>query len=93
MNDTIYSLSEDYALFHGDFASGGYFLFNLASGKIFRLNKVSHAMLETFDGKQSVEEILQGLSARYNAEKERVQADFLSLLEQWVKQGILTERR
>jgi len=93
MMNQVFALSTDYALQHGDFAPRGYFLFNLQSGKIFKLNKVSYAMLEAFDGSRSVDGVVQAMLARYNVDVGRVSSDLSALVDQWVKQGILVERR
>lgn len=93
MTSRVYRLASAYALHNGDSHKGIAYLFNIESGKVYKLNGVSYTMLASFDGKKTTEQILSELLARYRAEPQRIQADFKSLTETWVNGRILEERR
>ena len=93
MTSQVLELSTDYALHHGDFVSGGFFLFNLTTGKIFKLNKESHTMLAAFDGNRRVDEVLKTMLKCYDAPEEQVSTDFSTMIDRWLEQGILVEKK
>ena len=93
MTGRIYQLASAYALHNGVSHQGIAYLFNVETGKVYKLNGVSYTMLASFDGKKTAKQILSELLARYRAEPQRIEADFESLTETWVKDKILEERR
>jgi hypothetical protein len=86
-----YILSTDYALHKDENDSGQYLLFNIQTGKIFKLNKTSYYMLESFDGEASVDQIQSKLLIKYQGDENQIVGDFLSLTKQWVARGILVD--
>lgn len=92
MLDRVYSLANDYALYHFEGQRDRYFLFNIRTGKIFRLNCVSYRMLESFNGERRVCEILQILSRRFSAEEAVIREDLIRMIDTWVGCGILVQR-
>lgn len=93
MNGKVYQLASAYALHNGNSPKGAAYLFNIETGKVYKLNGVSYAMLASFDGKKTTEQILGELLARYRGEPERIEADLRSFTDRWVKSKILEERR
>ncbi len=93
ISSKVFFLSEDYVLHHTNFESCSFMLFNIKTGRIYRLNNVSFSMLKAFDGHRTCEQILYDLHARYDIDFQCISADFSHLLDIWVNKGILVERR
>ncbi|GAB6187323.1 PqqD family protein [Thermopirellula anaerolimosa] len=85
----VYQLAGDYTLYQGQPDEKRYCLFNVRDGKIFRLNAVSYAMLESFDGEDTVETIATKLSQRFAASVEEIRNDLLAMIAEWTNRGIL----
>ena len=93
MNGKVYQLATAYALHNGDSPKAAAYLFNVETGKVYKLNSVSHTMLASFDGRKTTDEILGELLARYRGEPGQIESDFRALTETWLQSKILEERR
>ena len=92
MENKIYYLADNYSLFQGEFKSEKYYLFDIVEGSIFKLNEVSHDMLSHFDGENKVSDVLSSLLKEYDVEKEKLEEDLSSMVEEWVANDVLIEK-
>ncbi len=88
----VLALADGFVLYGGQPEEERFYLFNTETGKIFNLNKTSHAILELFDGSQCVDEIADKLSKRFAVDPVRLQADLERMAQKWADQNILLEK-
>ena len=62
---------------------------HLPSGNYFSLNSVGTQMWENIDGRRTVRELADLISAEYDAEPERIQQDVLNLINELVSEGLV----
>jgi hypothetical protein len=62
---------------------------HLPSGNYFSLNAVGTQIWESIDGRRTVRELADLISADYDAEPERVQQDVLNLISDLVSEGLV----
>ena len=62
---------------------------HLPSGNYFSLNSVGTQMWENIDGRRTVRELADLISAEYDAEPERIQPDVLNLINELVSEGLV----
>ena len=86
---SLLKLSSDYALHKLEGSILAFHLFNINSGEIYKLNAVSFAFLEAFDGKRTVMDILESAIAHYNIDPQILTDDFMALVGQWKSLHIL----
>jgi len=90
MKKEVYSLNNRYFLWKGEYVENiKYWLFDTEKGKIYKLNETSFTMLSLFDGRRTVEEILNVLMDIYDGHREQLKDDFKNLFEKWLKMAIL----
>jgi hypothetical protein len=89
MDKKIFSLSEDYNLYHADLKEKKYYLFNTVEGTYFNLNEVAFDMLSLFDGKKKVSEVENKLKNMYNISEAKLKDDLLTLVDIWIREKIL----
>lgn len=89
LTQQVYQLAGDYILYRGQADEDRYYLFNVRDGKIFRLNAVSYAMLESFGGEETVEGIAVKLSKRFAAGIDEIRNDLTVMITEWTNRGIL----
>lgn len=87
--EIVYKLSDNYVLFHGQLDEDRHYLFDIQSGKVFRLNAVSYAMLESFDGEKTVEGVVAELTKQFDASENEIRNDLLEMVQVWLDRGIL----
>lgn len=88
-NTSNIKLNSDFML-HKNEESGDFFLINIKSGSLFQLNNTSYDFLALCDGEYSYKQILEKLSTMYSVEQCILDADFLSLLNEWQDKEIIT---
>lgn len=89
MENKVYTLSNSFSLFKGEFNKEKYFLFNIEDGTIYRLNEVSYDILALFDSVRDIEAVLLRFINLYQGEHDRMKADFGKLLQSWIDKKIL----
>ena len=62
----------------------------LAPERVFTPDPIAATVLQLCDGKRSVDEIADELSRNYNAPKERILADIISMLQELADKGVVT---
>jgi pyrroloquinoline quinone biosynthesis protein D len=62
----------------------------LAPERVFSPDAIAVAVLKLCDGSRTVEDIAVELSQSYNAPKERILADILSVLQELADKGVVT---
>ncbi len=70
---------------------GKYWLFNIETGDIFRLNEVSMCILEDLREGATVERLVMKLLKVYEAEEDLVREDVREILSELLKEKIITE--
>ena len=65
-------------------------LFDLRTGRSYRLNRVGTAIWEQCSGTATLEEIHRSVCAHLNLSLERVHDDVVSFVAQWSHEGLLT---
>jgi len=90
--NAVFSLSSEYLLYRGKDGESDFFIFNIADGKVFKLNASSYAMIETFDGKRRLSEVVAVLQKRFDISPDQLSSDLFSLLRVWVDKKILFEK-
>lgn len=87
LNDnTVVRLPRGVRMRH-DAARGGWVL--LAPERIFQLDAIAHAVMSHVDGRQSVSQIVDTLTADYNAERSRIRHDVLALFHALIDRRVL----
>lgn len=66
---------------------------HLPSGNYFSLNAIGTQVWEKIDGKRTVRELADLISAEYDAEPERIQEDVLKLIDDLVSEGLVLAER
>jgi len=89
MGNKVYTLSDIYSLFKGEFNENKYYLFNIEDGTIYRLNEVSYDILSLFDGVRNLEKVIEVFINQYQGEPDRMRSDINRLLGTWLDKGIL----
>ncbi len=85
----FFTLSDDYMLHRGNDGEKDFFLFNVSTGKIFKLNETSFTILESFSEDLSFTAVLDNLSKKFSIEKSVLIKDLSSLMVKWTEKGIL----
>lgn len=92
METSIFILEERFALYKGDISTDLlYYLFDTQDGRIFRLNKVSFAILELIDGKKTISDIMKILKERFNVEEDRLRKDVYFFISKLQEKKIIKE--
>lgn len=85
----IFTLSDDYMLHRGNEGEKDFFLFNVSTGKIFKLNETSFTILESFSDNLSFSDVLDNLTRKFSVEKGILIKDLSGLMEKWTENGVL----
>ena len=83
-------LTKDYMLHKVDGENPAFFLFNIASGKMFKLNTTTYNFLSMCDGTRSISSIITTLAKDYQVDYQHVEKDFLPLIKKWFELNILS---
>ena len=59
--------------------------------RIFALNPVAEFIWQQLDGKQKLENILEGITANFNIEKVQAESDLREFILRLIKEGIIEE--
>jgi pyrroloquinoline quinone biosynthesis protein D len=62
----------------------------LAPERVFTPDAIAVAVLKLCDGSRTVEEIAAALARTYNAPRERIRADIVSMLQELADKGVVT---
>jgi pyrroloquinoline quinone biosynthesis protein D len=62
----------------------------LAPERVFTPDAIAIAVLQLCDGSRSVEAVAEELARTYNAPKERIRADIVTLLQELADKGVVT---
>jgi len=87
----FFSLSEDFMLHRGNEGEKDFFLFNVSTGKIFKLNETCFIILESFSENLSFSDVLDSLTKKFSVEKGVLIKDLSCLMEKWVENGVLVD--
>jgi hypothetical protein len=85
----IFTLSENYMLHRGNDGEKDFFLFNVSTGKIFKLNETSFTILESFSDNLSFSDVLDNLTKKFSIEEDVLIKDLSGLMGKWTENGIL----
>ena len=85
----FFTLSDDYMLHRGNDGEKDFFLFNVSTGKIYKLNETSFTILESFAEDLSFAAVLDNLTKKFSIEKSVLITDLSGLMEKWIEKGIL----
>ena len=83
-------LSSDYMLHKDENTHPVFFLFNINSGTMFKINETTSDFLSMCDGTKSISDIILMLAKDYKIDYECVKNDFLPLVKKWVDLNILS---
>lgn len=70
-----------------------FLLLNMRNGQYYSLNEVGGQIWSLCDGKHTVEQIVEALSAEYDATTETLTSDALELLDELRNQKLITESK
>lgn len=87
----FFTLSDDYMLHRGNDGEKDFFLFNVSTGKIFKLNETSFSILEGFSGNVPFSTVIDNLTKKFAVEKSILIKDLTGLMEKWTETGVLVE--
>lgn len=87
----FFTLSDDYMLHRGNDGEKDFFLFNVSTGKIFKLNETSFTILGSFSEDLSFAAVLDNVTKKFSIEKSVLIKDLSGLMEKWTESGILIE--
>lgn len=82
------TLSKDYML-HDENSKNIYFLFNITTGEIFKLNSTSFYFIKKCDGVSPIEDIFDDMSKNFAIDIKKIKKDFNPLLNLLIKKKIL----
>ncbi len=88
----IYVLGRQWLLQRQEPASKWSYLFNVATGEVFRLNSLAYEMLDHFTGDKTVNEIAHSIASRFSADYDRVVKDLVAFVWNCVTIGILVPK-
>lgn len=87
----FFTIADDYMLHRGNDREKDFFLFNVSTGKIFKLNETSFTILESFSENVSFSAVVDNLTKKFSIEKGVLIKDLSSLMEKWIESGVLVE--
>ena len=87
----FFTLSDDYMLHRGNDGEKDFYLFNVSTGKIFKLNETSFTILESFSEDLSFAAVLDSLTKKFSIEKSVLIKDLSGLMEKWTEKGVLVD--
>jgi hypothetical protein len=87
----FFTLSDDYMLHRGNDGEKDFFLFNVSTGKIFKLNETSFTILESFSENVSFSAVVDNLTKKFSVEKGILIEDLSGLMEKWTESEVLVE--
>lgn len=87
----VFTLSDYYMLHRGNEGEKDFFLFNVSTGKIFKLNETSFTILESFSENVSFSAVIDNLTKKFSVDKDILIKDLSSLMKKWIEIGVLVE--
>lgn len=89
MMQRVFTLSDDCILHRGIEGERYFFLFNVSTGKIFRLNETSFIILESFSENSPLSSVIDNLTKKFSVDKDILIKDLSGLIKKWIEIGVL----